>query len=236
MNQTHEIHSFLLLGQSNMAGRGRLDEALPVDGTNIRVLRCGRWKKFFRPVNPDRSVSGVCLAESFAQAYAARRGVLAGLIPCADGDTSISQWMPGELLYDHAVAMARLAMRTSTLTAVLWHQGEADCAPERYPEYTEKLCRMMRSLRQDLALPEIPVLLGGLGDFLPRCTLDTDLQNAPEVDLALQKAAGILPDAAFVPADGLTANPDMLHFNARSLHAFGLRYHNALEQLSPAMI
>lgn len=73
------IRSFLLIGQSNMAGRGALSEALPVDGSQIRVLRCGRWQKFFRPVNPDRSFSGVCLAESFAEAYAARHGVTAGL-------------------------------------------------------------------------------------------------------------------------------------------------------------
>ena len=59
------IHSFLLIGQSNMAGRGVIEEAIPVDNTHIKVLRNGRWQKMFRPVNPDRSFSGVSLAESF---------------------------------------------------------------------------------------------------------------------------------------------------------------------------
>lgn len=36
------IHSFLLIGQSNMVGRGFLDEAVPVDTDNIRVLRNDR--------------------------------------------------------------------------------------------------------------------------------------------------------------------------------------------------
>jgi hypothetical protein len=37
------------------------------------------------------------------------------------------------------------------------------------------------------------------------------------------------PLTGFVSAEGLTANPDVLHFNATSLHAFGLRYFKAYE-------
>lgn len=225
------IHSFLLIGQSNMAGRGKPEDALPVDGTHIRILRCGRWKKFFRPVNPDRSFSGVCLAESFAEAYAGSNGVTAGLIPCADGDTTLAQWQPGELLYDHAVAMAKLAMRTSQLTAILWHQGEANCAEHLTGPYEEELLYMLTQLRQDLGLPNVPVLLGGLGDFLPDCPLDPDLRFAVQINDALRRTADRLPHAAFVPAHGLTANADGLHFNSPSLHAFGLRYFSALTEL-----
>ena len=109
------IHSFLLIGQSNMAGRGFVEEAIPVDKTNLLILRNGRWQKLFRPVNPDRRTSGVNLAESFAEAYARDHGVQVGLIPCADGGTRIDQWAPGSLLFDHAVYQARLAQRTSHL-------------------------------------------------------------------------------------------------------------------------
>ena len=119
------IHSFLLIGQSNMAGRGFLDEAVGVDTSLIKILRNGRWQPLYRPVTPDRITSGVCLAESFAEAYAKKYGVEVGLIPCADGGTQISQWLPGSLLYDHAVFQAKLAQRTSTIAGVLWHQGES---------------------------------------------------------------------------------------------------------------
>ena len=66
------IHSFLLIGQSNAAGRGFLEEAEPLDHCNgrLKVQRNGLWLKMFRPVNPDRSFSGTCLAESFAKEYA----------------------------------------------------------------------------------------------------------------------------------------------------------------------
>ena len=89
-----------------MAGRGFLNEAVPVDSTRIHVLRNGRWQKMFRPVNPDRSYSGTCLAESFCEAYAKKHNVDVGIISCADGGTSLDQWKVGGLLYDHAVYQA----------------------------------------------------------------------------------------------------------------------------------
>lgn len=53
------IHSFLLIGQSNMAGRGFLNEAVDVDNSHIKILRNGRWQKMFRPINPAEA-SPVC--------------------------------------------------------------------------------------------------------------------------------------------------------------------------------
>ncbi len=76
----------------------------------------------FRPVNPDRSFSGTCLAESFAREYSkAHPDVDVGIIPCADGGTKTRQWLPGEVLFDNAVNCAKLAMRTSVLKGILWH-------------------------------------------------------------------------------------------------------------------
>ena len=70
--ETKFIHSFLLIGQSNAAGRGFLADAEPLDTYNgrLKMQRNGLWVQMFRPVNPDRSFSGTCLAESFAKAYA----------------------------------------------------------------------------------------------------------------------------------------------------------------------
>ena len=105
------IHSFLLIGQSNAAGRGLLSEAEPLDTCDgrLKVLRNGRWQKMFRPVNPDRKFSGTSLAESFAREYALDHPeVNVGIIPCADGGTSLNQWREGGLLFDHAVMTAKL--------------------------------------------------------------------------------------------------------------------------------
>ena len=225
------IHSFLLIGQSNMAGRGFLNEALPVDTTSLLVLRNGRWQKLYRPVNGDRAFSGVCLAESFAERYAKEHGVTVGLIPCADGGTSLNQWREGSLLFDHAVYQARLAQRTSTIAGVLWHQGESDCPDELHPLCRDKLRALIRAFRRELNLHDVPFLLGGLGDFLPMHVKNPALANYPFINAALERVAAEEEMTGFVPADGLAANPDNLHFSAAALHEFGLRYYDVFRTL-----
>ena len=224
------IHSFLMAGQSNMAGRGFLPDVEPVDAAGLFVLRNGRWQRLYTPVNCDRSFSGVSLAESFARRYADRTGAETGLIPCADGGSTIAEWAPGSLLYDHAVMQARLAMRTSTLCGILWHQGESDCAPDRWPFYRERLREVLRAFRADLG--PLPVVIGGLGDYLAESSYDPDLCHYREINAALRTVAEEEPDMIFVPADGLTANPDELHFDAKSLREFGVRYEAAFARLT----
>lgn len=48
------IHSFLLIGQSNMAGRGKKSEVEPIVNENILALRNGIFRPMYVPVNPDK--------------------------------------------------------------------------------------------------------------------------------------------------------------------------------------
>lgn len=223
------IHSFLLIGQSNAAGRGYYHEAEPLDnlGGRLKVARNGLWIGMYRPVNPDRSFSGTCLAESFAKAYALEHeDITVGIIPCADGGTQLAQWQPGEVLFDNAVNCARLAMRSSTLKGVLWHQGESDCRDGRYQQYDERFRRMADALREALGLPELPIIVGGLGDYLPKRTVAPQLgENYEKVNAILKGLSESYPHCAYASAEGLSANEDNLHFSAAGLKEFGLRYY-----------
>ena len=227
------IHSFLLIGQSNMAGRGLREEEIWVDTTHIKTLRNGKWQQMFRPINPDCWTSGANLAESFAEKYAATYGVDVGLICCAYGGSSLDQWKPGGLLFDNAVNQARLASRTSTIAGVLWHQGEQDCHPELAATYRERFEKMMQEFRRQLDLYDVPFLVGEIGDFLPegalveRCRLD----NYKAVNKALAEIAANNEMTGLVSAAGLTSNADKLHFNSPSLYEFGLRYFAQFEKL-----
>ena len=212
------MHSFLLIGQSNMAGRGYLSEVIDVDTTHIHVLRNGRWQKMFRPVNPDRAFSGTCLAESFCEAYAKKHGVEVGIIPCADGGTSLDQWKEGGLLYDHAVYQARLAQRTSTIAGVLWHQGESDVSEWAYTTYRERFEKLMAAFRRDLDLYDVPFILGGLGDFL------NPEWNVPAYNQMIRQVASEFDNCGFVSAQGLNHRGDDLHFDTPSQHELGRRY------------
>jgi len=223
------IHSILIIGQSNMAGRGYIEDAKDVDTSRIKVLRNGRWQPMYRPVNCDRRFSGVCLAESFAESYVKKYDVEVGIIPCADGGTSLDQWQEGGLLFDNAVNNARLAMRTSNIAAVLWHQGEADCSVELYSTYYDRIKVMFEAMRRETGLYDVPFLVGGLGDFLEFCEFDENLKNYPYINAALRKYADDTPMTGFVSAEGLKSNPDNLHFCADALYEFGLRYFYAYE-------
>lgn len=229
------IHSFLLIGQSNAAGRGLLNEAPPLNNLDgrIKVQRNGRWQDMFRPLNPDRYFSGYCFAESFAIKYAeANPYVEVGIIPCADGGTGLGQWQQGEALFDNAVNCAKLAMRTSHLVGILWHQGEGDCAPEACITYAERFGVMLNALRKELNLPGIPVVLGGLGDFLGDFTTSVNISNNYKiVNEQLKKIANDHLNCEFVSAQGLGGNTDNLHFSASSLEEFGRRYYDAFTKL-----
>ena len=221
------MHSILIIGQSNMAGRGFPGEVKPIDNRDLYVLRNGRWWPMYTPVNPDRVTAGVNLVETFARRYADEHGVEVGVIPCADGGTSLDQWAEGGVLFDHAVYMTELALRTSTVVAILWHQGESDCHPELVPLYEEKLTRIFAALREKTGLRDVPILVGGLGDYLVNYhpELEYFWNCVKKANNSLQKMANDDPLIGFVSAEGLGANPDNLHFSAKALREFGHRYY-----------
>ncbi len=222
------VHSILIIGQSNMAGRGFSDDVPPILNDRLYVLRNGRWCSMYVPVNPDRATSGVNLVESFADLYAKEHHVDVGIIPCADGGTCLEQWQVGGLLFDYACYMAELAMRTSTIAAVLWHQGESDCLDDRYPVYKERLTVIFDALRRKLGLYDVPFLVGGLGDFLADYFHN---DHYLYVNNALRAYAQENEMTGFVSARGLGANPDNLHFSAEALREFGLRYYNEFKRI-----
>ncbi len=225
------IHSILLIGQSNMAGRGYLDHAPELDSRNLLVNRNGRWWPLYRPINPDRVTAGYNLAEAFALRYRDDHpGVEVGIIPCADGGTSVTQWAPGSVLYDHAVMMAKLAQRSSHVVAVLWHQGESDaCREDRALPYSERFLKMERALRKDLGLEDVPFITGGLGDFME------DFVNSEgehysywtEINRQLERAAAEETLMGFASAKGLKDRGDSLHFSTEALMELGDRYYRA---------
>lgn len=219
------IHSFLMIGQSNMAGRGNIADVERIDNPRLKVLRNGRWQRMFVPVNPDRPFSGITMAESFADAYQRDHGVDVGLIPCADGGTQLEQWKEGSLLFDHAVFMAKLAERTSTIAGVLWHQGESDCKPGRAETYLARLNAFYAALSRALDLEKVPFIVGGLGEFLNE--LEVERAYRDDVNRQIMRFAESHPMVAFASSDGLKGKPDNLHFTAESQRVFGLRYYDA---------
>ena len=236
MSGTSEITSFLLIGQSNMAGRGELDRSRTLSDPRCLMLRVGRWVKMEEPINPDRPIfegefhSGAGLAASFAYRYATELDARIGLIPSADGGTRIEQWMPGEILFDHAVFMAKLAMRTSRLGGILWHQGESDCSPEHLPLYKERFLTFVSALRRALDAEQIPFIFGEISEQIsPRWNRG---DYPKQMNRLLHELVDEIPNARLVLARELTLKPDGIHFSTPSLRELGSRYFDAYRELT----
>ncbi len=77
---------FLLAGQSNMAGRGPLDDVPILSDPRIMMFRDGDWIRAQEPLHTDKPGAGVGLAMSFAlKLLSIQPDANIGLIPCAVG-------------------------------------------------------------------------------------------------------------------------------------------------------
>lgn len=232
-----DLSSFLMIGQSNMAGRGEFGEVEEIENKDCFMLRMGRWQPMSEPINPDRAIfkgkfhSGISLGASFADKMQKQTNEKIGLIPCADGGTKLDEWMPGEALFDHAVMTSRLAMRRSNLTAILWHQGESDCKnPSDVDEYYEKFRKMILAMRRALGNLQLPVVIGEISErILPSWEIS---ELAPRLNSVLHRIAEQDPFIAIVSTQDLTLKPDGLHFDSRSLRTLGERYADAALELT----
>lgn len=225
------VHSFLMAGQSNMAGRGFLTDVEPIFDDYIKMLRNGRWQTMVEPINYDRHTAGIGLAASFAEAWRLKNDSdEIGLIPCADGGSSLDDWAIDGALFENAVIQAKLAQKTSTLDGILWHQGENDSTPDNANLYGEKFSIIVKAFRNELNAPNLPIIVGGLGDFLTEGTFGSYFSEYQIVNKALQDFAETNSNCYFVSAFGLTANSDLIHFDAASQRKFGLRYFEAFHE------
>ncbi|QDV69867.1 Carbohydrate acetyl esterase/feruloyl esterase precursor [Rosistilla carotiformis] len=232
-----QFHLFLLVGQSNMAGRGKVaDQDTQPHPQVLMFNKANQWVPAKDPLHFDKpGIAGVGLGKTFAIDYAADHpGVTVGLIPCAVGGSSITVWKPGGFHkqtkthpWDDCQARTKLALPAGTLKGILWHQGESDSGTSSAPGYQEKLIDLVARFRADVGAPEVPFLVGQLGQFADRPWSDSKRM----VDAAHRSLPENVPHTAFVPSDGLTPKSDNVHFDAASMREFGHRYYKAYLEL-----
>jgi hypothetical protein len=218
------MNIFLLTGQSNMAGRGLVDAVEPIRHPDILMLREGRWTEATEPLHEDRpGRAGIGIAMSFAQQLLERSpGVKIGLVPCAEGGSPLSRWMPGADLSERALALGRRAVADGPLRGILWHQGESDSVNKSdATSYGPRLAKVVGHLREQLGATDVPVIAGELGYFLRQ---SDDHVYFAVVNDALRGAADSVPLYACASATDLADMGDHVHFDSTSLREFGQRY------------
>ena len=226
------FHLYLLIGQSNMAGRGAVEADDKVAHPRVLMLtREDQWVPAVDPLHFDKPGAGVGPGRTFALAMAeSDPEVTIGLIPCACGGSPISTWEPGEAWaqtkshpYDEMLRRARSAMAAGVLKGILWHQGESDSVAGKAEVYAAKLDALVGRIRKDLQVPDVPFLAGGLGRF--------EGSPWPPAKATVNHALETLPQrvqrTAYVTSEGLTDRGDHVLFDTKSQREFGRRYAKA---------
>jgi hypothetical protein len=182
----------------------------------------------------DKPVAGVGPGWEFAKVMAeADTTVMIGLIPAAVGGSPIDSWQPGGYHdqtkshpYDDALLRAKAALPAGTLKGILWHQGESDSRPELVGSYTQKLETLIGRFRQELSAPNVPFVVGTLGDFF--VANNPEAKNINEQLRALPKK---VKRTACAEASGLTDKGDKTHFDTASAGELGRRYAETFKKI-----
>ena len=232
MNPDTNFHLYLLIGQSNMAGRGQVEPQDQAVHPRVWALdKAEQWVPAADPIHFDKPIAGVGPGLTFGKAMAEHSpGVRIGLIPCAAGGSPISVWTPGGFWeqthsrpYDDAMDRARTAMGHGVLRAILWHQGESDCNERDVGLYEGRLVALIHALRTDLDQPQVPFICATLADFFVAGN-----PWAARVNQILRQIPDRVAHTACVDAGGLGHKGDELHFDSAAARELGRRYAQAM--------
>lgn len=227
-----EYDVFLLVGQSNMAGRGWMIEGdEQVFDENVYILNAeGVPVPAANPLNQyssirkDMSMQQICPGYGFSIKLSRESGRKILLVVNARGGTVINQWMKGaeDGYYDEMIRRTKQAMQYGQLKAVLWHQGCGDAG--RSDTYMDSLAVFVSDMRGDLGL-EVPFIAGELGRWRPRVV---------EFNQMLHSISEHIPNSDYISSEGCMPivtersedEPDMKdpHFDRASQILIGERY------------
>jgi len=212
-------HIYLLIGQSNMAGRAAFTkaEAEPIARCSL-LDREGKWTPAKNPLNIYSTIRKGAGMQKMNPGYMFARTMLEknkaisiGLVVNAKGGTSIKSWAKGTKFYKDAVKRTKLAQKTGVLKGVLWHQGESD---SKDAKYLDKLKALIADLRKDLGQPDLPFVAG-------------QVNKVPLINDQISKLPKAVEHTGFTSSEGLTCK-DRWHFDSKSMRLLGKRYAEAM--------
>jgi hypothetical protein len=228
-----KVDLYLLIGQSNMAGRGVPEAEDKQSHPRVFFFTTNQtWQLAAEPITFDpKKFHGVGPGVAFGKAMAeANQTRFIGLVPCAVGGTPLRRWLPGADLYSNAVRRTKLAMNHGTLKGILWHQGESDSNEKDSATYGARLASMIQSLRKEFSSPNVPFVAGELGQFLITRTNHPNL-FAKRINETLQALPTHVEKTGCVESTGLNHKGDDLHFDSASQREFGRRYARKMMEL-----
>lgn len=217
---------YLLIGQSNMAGRGKMiaqDTLKPIEGVWLlgpedKPVPAKNPLNQYSTIRKQYSMQQICPGTAFSQEMRKHgsRDIL--LVVNARGGTTLDQWVEGTEYYSEAVRRTKEAMKYGTLRGILWHQGCGDSKPAKVAVYMDKLSGMVGALRRDLGVGEsVPFIAGELARWRPTVAAFNEM---------IHGISDVIPNSAWVSSEGCTMlkNERDPHFGREGQLLLGERY------------
>jgi len=221
--EKQQLHIYLMIGQSNMAGRATVPDnaKAPVD-RGFLLNAEDKWEPATNPLNRYSTIRKGLNMQRLSPAYAfattmleADKTASIGLVVNAKGGSSISQWKKGTRFYNDAIRRVKAAEKTGVLKGIVWHQGESDAAN---PKYLEELKQLIADFRKDLGNAKLPFVAGQVKDVKP---INDFVARLPQE----------VPHTGFASAEGLKTT-DRWHFDTQGQLTLGRRYAAAMLKLT----
>ncbi len=246
------FHIYLAFGQSNMDGAGAIEsqDKVGIDArfkvmsavncTDDRTRQIGKWTTATPPL--VRCGSGLGISDYFGRTMVQElpQGIKIGIVPVAVSGCDIvlfdkvnyasyaasaPSWMKdiinsyGGNPYARLVGVAKLAQKEGVIKGIIFHQGETNT---NNPEWKNKVADVVKNLKADLQLGDVPFLAGELLASTGACCSSHNVE--------VNKLPSLIPNAHVISSAGLDG-ADGAHFTSDSYREFGKRYAKKMIEL-----
>lgn len=227
-----KLHIYILVGQSNMSGRAKVEaEDLQLPKNLFLLDKKGAWVQATHPfiqytnvpnVADERTIkaegkTGLNVGLAFARRMIeANPDIAIGLVVNSKGGSAIESWKKTGRAsnYDKTLERVRPMQNTGLIQGILWHQGEADV--DRGDKYLDSLAIVIDQFRKDLVNPKLPFVAGQIAP-LPKSKDKIVTFNQGLLKLPMRFA-----HTGVVRADDLSGKD--IHFDSADTRKLGGRY------------
>ena len=234
-----EYDVYLLIGQSNMAGRGTMhasDTTHSIEGVYLlsdkgEVLEARNPLNRYSSIRKNISMQQIGPGTGFSEQMYKKTGRKVLLVVNARGGSKIEEWLPGTVYFNEAVRRCRQAMEYGELKGILWHQGCSNARTDRQ-EYMEMLSSLTEALREDLCPKKtVPFIAGEIAYWV---------EGSETFNTMIHSISDRIPDSSYISVRGCgplkpeslkTDRPDP-HFSREAQLKIGKRYARKMLRMS----
>lgn len=229
--EKENVWVFILAGQSNMAGRGKVEPADTVP--DPRILSINKKGELILAKEPlhfyEPRMAGLDCGLSFAKTLlpSVPDHISLLIIPTAVGGSAISQWINDETfrevpLLSNFKEKIAIGKQYGSIKGILWHQGESDAGSEAtIVAHRRQLQKLFKIFRKEVGNRRLPLFLGKLGSF------SGNNVKWQEINKQIRNFVSSDRHAYLIKTDDLNHHGDQVHFDSEGQRLMGRRFAQA---------